>query len=181
MGVVSYVDEYELGELLNNFRRGKRLSPYHEFHFVNEKPETRAAFIAALAAAPIAAQIAVVDMSRASATTSWTMGKGDMLLARLIALCTTKMDRNAVENAVMLIDGNKGSLRFCNTVRALLSQELGAKGYSRGLKKVRISRSQRTPGIMVADMLTGAARHEVLHGQPYLAHVKKTVGVVSLP
>ncbi len=72
-------------------------------------------------------------------------------------------------------------MRFCNTVRALLSQELRAKGYSHGLKKVRATRSQRTPGIMVADMLAGAARHEVLHGQPYLAHVKKTVEVVSLP
>ncbi len=68
-----------------------------------------------------------------------------------------ELSRNAVENAVMVIDGGKDDKALCIRVREALSRKMKAEGHDYRLGKVRPYRSHRSDGVMLADMLSGAA------------------------
>jgi hypothetical protein len=176
LAVVAYADEAEVEEILHAVRRDRRLAPRHEFHFADENPGVRTAFMAALARAPITVATAVVDKTQACTCGSWAWGTGDDLLHELMLQCIEQMPREVVEEAVVLIDGNKSAKPFCTCARKVLTEGFRAGRHDYRIDRVKPSESQRTPGVMIADMLAGAARYAALCGQPtYLDPVKKKI------
>lgn len=154
MAVVSY-NEDEIRLILADLRREHHLDPDHEFHFTEEPDRMRAAFMDAHVHATIEAIIVVVD--KRALPKPPRLPRGNDFVAEYISSSAMKLSRNAVENAVMVIDGGKDDKALCVQVREALSRKMKAEGYDYRLGKVRPYRSHRSDGVMLADMLSGAA------------------------
>jgi len=93
-----------------------------------------------------------------------------------------ELSRDAVDNAVMVIDGGKDDKALCMQVRETLSRKMKAEGYDYRLSKVRPYRSHRSDGVMVADMLSGAARHTAQGKAPdFLAALARKIMLRNIP
>ncbi len=87
-----------------------------------------------------------------------------------------------MDNAVMVIDGGKDDKALCMQVRETLSRKMKAEGYDYRLSKVRPYRSHRSDGVMVADMLSGAARHTAQGKAPdFLAALARKIMLRNIP
>jgi len=170
LAVVSY-NEDEIRLILAELRNEHHLDPDHEFHFTEEPDRMRAAFMAAHVHAAIEAIIVVVD--KRALPKPPKLPRGNDLVAEYISSSVMELSRNAVENAVMVIDGGKDDKALCMRVREALLRKMKAEGHDYRLGKVRPYRSHRSGGVMLADMLSGAARHPVQGKAPnFLAPLK---------
>ena len=179
LAVVSY-DEDEIRAILAALRGEHRLDPDHEFHFTKEPDRMRAAFMDAHVHAAIEAIVIVVD--KRALPKPPKLPRGNDLVSEYISSSVMKLSRDAVENAVMVIDGGKDDKALCIQVREILSQMMKAEGYDYRLGKVRPYRSHRSDGVMLADMLSGAARHTAQGKTPnFLAPLKRKIALRNVP
>jgi len=179
LAVVSYSED-EIRLILADLRREHHLSPDHEFHFTKEPDRMRAAFMAAHVHATIGAIVAVVD--KRTLPKPPKLPRGNDFVAEYISSSVMELSRAAVENAVMVIDGGKDDKALCVQVREALSRKMKAEGHDYRLGKVRPYRSHRSDGVMLADMLSGAARHTAQGKEPnYLTPLKRKVTLRNIP
>lgn len=179
LAVVSY-NEDEIRAILADLRHEHHLDLDHEFHFTKEPDRMRAAFMAAHVHATIEAIIIVVDKRALSKPPK--LPRGNDLVTEYISSSAMELSRDAVENAVMVIDGGKDDKALCVQVREALSRKMKTEGYDYRLGKVRPYRSHRSDGVMLADMLSGAARHTAQGKAPnFLAPLKRKTTLRNIP
>lgn len=162
--------------------RGRPAPPSEEFHFSGLEERRCREFMEAIAPVDFTAIVACIN-KRANTKPSH-LGKGNDLLANLIADCVMKLHRDAVDNRVMIVDGGQDIRRLCKQIGLVVRRRLENEGVDYRLAKVVPRKSHRSPVIMVADMLCGAVRQAEMGKapqQPYLAVLHDKVTVWRIP
>ena len=157
-------DEPVVTAVLTQLRETLRLPRDYEFHFAHELDRTRAAFAAAIPRAILAATVVVVDKPAVRQQRPGLLG--NELLATVIATALPALPRATVERATVIIDGGKDAKKLCARVRQELSLVMADQGLPYRVGKVRPHHSPRHDGLMVADMLGGAAYHHARRRHP---------------
>lgn len=179
-----YYDEDEIRAILDELRKQQKFGPRFEYHFAEGPSKTervRYGFMHALTTSSISGFVVTVDKEAMPREMGQLHGNA-FVAAELCSLLLRLPDEH-VDKAMLLVDGEKkDAAPVCDATRRQFKQRAETLSRACRLGKVKPAASHRTDGIMVADMLAGAAQHVAKGGVPdFLAPLRRKILVVRSP
>lgn len=179
-----YYDEDEIRAILGELRRQQKFPPHFEYHFAKGPSRTarvRHGFMQALRSSSISGFVITVD-KKAMPHEAGQL-HGNAFVAGELSSLLLRLPDEQVDKATLLVDGQKKDAKpVCDATKRQFKQRAEKLSRECHLGKVKPAESHRTDGIMVADMLAGAAQRAVEGGTPdYLASLRRQITVVRSP
>jgi len=183
LALVQY-DEEDIRERLRALRQQQGLAPHFEYHFAHgpsRKDKIRDGFMRALAGSSISG--AAVIVTKAELPEEMQRLSGPEVLAHQLCALLLRLPDEQLDKATVLLDGEKkGTERLRKAAKRLFRQHISMAGRACHLEDMTAAESHRNDGIMVADMIVGAAHHVARGKSPhYLTPLARTITIIRAP
>ncbi len=183
LSLVHYSED-EIHAILKELRKQQKLPPYFEYHFAKGPSKTqrvRQGFMQALTNSHISGFVAALD--KKALPQEMTQFHGVDFIADQLCSLVLRLPDEQIDGAMLLVDGEKKDTRpLCTVTKRRFRQRADVLQRACHLEDVKSAESHRNDGIMVADMLAGAAQHAAKGAEPdFLAPLRRKITVIRSP